>query len=240
MIVLKIIGLLLALFLLYVVFTIICSFLVDTRREYEHNSRFYRFLLNSWTAFAMRVLRLRIKAVGLEKVPRDTRFVIVCNHRSNLDPLITWHLLADRDIAFISKKENFRIPFFGRIIRRCCFLAIDRENPRRAMATIDKAVKLIKSNEVSIGVYPEGTRNRTEAVLLPFHNGVLKIAQRANVPIVVATIKGTEQVTKRYPLRSTNIVFEVLDVISPRAIVARRTAELGKTIEDRMRENLTA
>jgi len=244
MLVLKIIGwiilLLLAAFVSYAVFTIICSFLVDPRKEYEHNSRFYRFLLDSWTAIAMPLLRLRISASGLEKIPKDTRFVIVCNHRSNLDPIVTWYLLRDYDIAFISKEANFHVPFFGRIIRKCCFLPIDRVNPRNALITINKAVDLIKRNEVSIGVYPEGTRNRTDAVLLPFHNGVFKIAQWANVPLVVATVKGTEQVNGNFPFRPTKITFEVLDVIRPEELPSGPTKEIGKKIECMMRENLIA
>lgn len=67
-------------------------------------------------------------------------------------------------------------------------MAIDRENPRNALLTIEKAAKLIESDEVSIGIYPEGTRSK-ECVLLPFHNGVFKIAQKASVPIVVASIQ---------------------------------------------------
>lgn len=63
--------------------------------------------------------------------------------------------MKERNLAFVSKAENFQIPIFGRIIRRCCFMAIDRENPRNALLTIEKAAKLIASDEVSIGIYPE-------------------------------------------------------------------------------------
>ena len=52
---------------------------------------------------------------------------------------LEWLVLKPWDIAFISKGENFKIPFFGRIIRKCCFMPIDRENPRKALRTINKA-----------------------------------------------------------------------------------------------------
>ena len=97
--------------------------------------------------------------------------MFVGNHRSNFDPIIEWLVLKPWDIAFISKDENFKIPFFGRIIRKCCFMPIDRENPRKALRTINKASDLLQSGEVSIGVYPEGTRSKT-GELLPFHDGV--------------------------------------------------------------------
>ena len=174
-IILWILAALLGLCLLYVLFLTVCALLVDTKKEYEHDSPFYRRLLYG-----------HIHVDGMEKLPKDGRFLLVCNHRSNFDPILTWQVMKERNLAFVSKAENFRIPIFGRIIRRCCFMAIDRENPRNALLTIEKAAKLIASDEVSIGIYPEGTRSK-ECVLLPFHNGVFKIAQKASVPIVVAS-----------------------------------------------------
>lgn len=100
----------------------------------------------------------------MEKLPKNERFLLVCNHRSKFDPILTWYVLRDYNLAFISKPENFR---------RCCFMAIDRENPRNALKTIHQAAELIKQNEVSVAVYPEGTRSKT-CELLPFHNGICR------------------------------------------------------------------
>ncbi len=77
----------------------------------------------------------------------------------------------------------------------CCFLPIDRENPRKAIPTINRAAKLLKEQEVSVGIYPEGTRGK-DCRLLPFHNGVFKIAQKAEAPIAVLSITGTEKYPK--------------------------------------------
>lgn len=63
-----------------------------------------------------------IHTEGIDKIPKDGRFLFVSNHRSNFDPILTWYVLKDYDLAFISKAENFRIPIFGRIIRKCCFI----------------------------------------------------------------------------------------------------------------------
>ena len=131
---------------------------------------------------ALKAARIKVHTTGMEKVPQGERLLFVGNHRSKFDPIITWYLFRKWDIAFLSKKENFRVPIFGRIIRKCCFLAIDRENPREALKTVNKAAGLLENGTVSIGVYPEGTRSRT-GELLPFHNGVLKIAQKAGAPI---------------------------------------------------------
>lgn len=229
------IGLLLA----YILLICISSFLVDTKKEYSTNSRYYRWLLNSATGLLLFFGRIKVKVSGEEKIPSDSRFLFVSNHRSKFDPIISWYILRKYDVAFISKPENFDVPAFGRIIRKCCFMAIDRENPRNAIKTIIKASELIKSDTVSIGVYPEGTRSKTNE-LLPFHNGVFKIAQKANVPIVVASIRGTEKIHKNTPFRSVPVNIDILDVLSPEDIYHRRTDQIGEIIRNEIEKKLIA
>lgn len=158
-----------------VAFLGICALAVR-EGEYETHSRFYRRLLNGATAFAVWLLGIHVHCQGLEKLPQG-RFLLVGNHRSNFDPIVTWYALKDRDLAFLSKAENFKIPIFGRIIRKCYFLPIDRQDPRKAMTAINQAAALLENDQVSIGVYPEGTRSK-ECVLLPFHNGVFENRQK--------------------------------------------------------------
>ena len=224
--------------ILYLLLLGISALLVDEKREYERNSPFYRALLYSATTCCVKLLRIRIHTSGIEKLPKDGRFLLVSNHRSNFDPILTWHVLKDRDLAFISKAENFKIPIFGRIIRRCCFMAIDRKNPRNAIKTIDKAAELIEKDEVSIAVYPEGTRSK-ECVLLPFHNGVFKIAQKANVPIAVAAIQGTEQIHKNRLRRPSDVRFEIIETLPANYVKLNRTAAIGDRVRSDLNKVLT-
>ena len=108
-----------------------------------------------------------------------------------------------------------------------CFFAIDRENDREALKTIIKATKLIKDDEASIAVYPEGTRNPEGKGLLPFRNGVFKIAQRAGVPVVVATVKNSENVLRNFPLKATDVYLKVCKVISAEEVAEMKTNDIG-------------
>ena len=229
MILLYILGILLGLFALYVLFLGACALLVDPKKEYEKNSPYYRFLLDSVTAAAMKLLRIRVHVSGIEKIPKDTKVLFVSNHRSNFDPIVTWYALKKWKIAFVSKPSNFKIPFFGRIIRKCCFMPIDRENPRNAIVTINKAAKLLKKQEVSIGIYPEGTRSKN-GQLLPFHNGVFKIAQKAEAAMVVLCVTGTEKISKRTPFRRTDVYLDVLEVFSAQGIKETKTEMIGTAV----------
>jgi len=207
---------------------LISSLFVDPKREYTQNSRFYRWLLHTASGAAIKLLGVHIHVTGMEKVPSDTRFLLVSNHRSNYDPILTWQIFKDYDLAFVSKPENFKIPMFGRIIRKCCFLPIDREDPRKAIVTIQKAAELIKADTVSVGIYPEGTRSR-EKEMLPFHNGVFKIAKKADVPIVIVSVSGTDQICHRL-FRGVDVYVRVLDVIPAKKVAEAKTAELGDTV----------
>lgn len=237
MIILYILLAVLMLFLAYVLFLFICSLLVDPNKEYEHNSKFYRALLNSATAAAMKILRIKIHTSGTENIPCDVKPLFVGNHRSNYDPIITWYVFKSRQIAFISKASNFKIPFFGRFIRKCCFMSIDRENARNAITTINKAAQLLKEQEVSIGVYPEGTRSKS-GELLPFHNGVFKIAKKADAPIVVLSISGTEKIHKNIPFRSSHIYLDVIDIIPATEVKQMKTDQIGERVKNALENRL--
>jgi 1-acyl-sn-glycerol-3-phosphate acyltransferase len=214
MIILYISGGFLALIVLYVLFLGICALSVSPDKIYEKNSPFFRFLLESATAVAIKLLRIRVHISGAEKIPENEKVLFVCNHRSNFDPLITWCALKKWKLAFVSKPENFKIPIAKQIITRCRFMAIDRENPRNSMKTLLKAIDYIKNDRGSIGIYPEGTRSKN-CKLLPVHDGIFKVAQKANVPIVVGTLVGTDQIKKHFPFRRTIVHFDIVDVITP-------------------------
>ena len=237
MIVLYILSAIFALLLLYILFLGVCSLLVSPEKEYENHSSFYRFLLDTASAAALKLLRIRIHISGAEQLHEHQRMLFVCNHRSNFDPIVTWVVLRKWKIAFVSKPENFQIPFFGRIIRRCCFLPIDRESPRKALSTLNQAAHLLQKQEVSIGIYPEGTRSKT-CELLPFHNGVFKIAQKAAADIAVLSISGTEQIHRNIPFRKTDVYLDVLGVISAEAIKGLRTDAVGADVKQMIEINL--
>lgn len=229
---------LLLLCVLVILFLAVCALLVDQQKTYSTNSPFYRFLLDQATAFTVKLLGIHVQANGLERIPENGCFLLVGNHRSNFDPVLTWYVLKTQKLAFISKPENFRIPIFGRIIRKCCFLPIDRENPRNAVKTIHAAAELLKADAVSIGVYPEGTRSKS-GQLLPFHNGVFKIAKAANVPIVVAAIQGTEQIHRNVFRRPSPVQLTIADVISAEEVAASRTADIGQRVKSALLNTLT-
>ena len=218
-----------ALTLLYWGILGLLSLRIDLKKEYERPSPFYLFLLNAAYWFVDTAARAKVKVTGLEKIPKDRRFLFVSNHLSRFDPMIQSVVLRKTPISFISKPSNFKIPIGRRFMVRNCYISIDRESARNAAKSISRAASLISSGAASIGVYPEGTRS-TDGKLGEFKAGCLKAATKSGCPIVVSVVRGTENIHKRAPWRSTNVSIDILEVIETEK--NEKTAELSERIYD--------
>ena len=190
------------------------SLTVDMKKPVpEENHPFYRAIVVYAIGQLCRLGRVRIHCTGTEKLP-EGRFLIVSNHRSGYDPIVTVWALRKRRLSVIMKPEILRIPIAGPMIYKSNYMPIDRKDPREAMRTINTAADLLKNDVTSMGIYPEGTRNRTpEEGLLPFHSGVFKIAQKGGVPLAVASVTGTEKIMKNTPWRRTEVYLRICEVI---------------------------
>ena len=167
----------------------------------------------------------------MEKFP-DEPFVLVSNHLSNFDPVVVLAKVKGRKIAFISKPSNFKIPIAGPYVHLAGFLAIDRENAMRAMRTIKRAAELVVSEQMIMGIYPEGTRNKSGEGLLEFKEGAFLLAKRANAPVVVITTKGTHNLGKSMLIKSTKVELEVIEVIDKETIKDMKLNEISAHVRE--------
>ena len=132
------------LLLLEVAVLVAGSLFVDPRKDYGQDSPVYRLLLNAATASMCVLLRIRVHVGGRNLVPQDGSFLLVCNHRSKFDPVLTWLVLARTKVVFITKPENLKVPVFGRIVHRLRFIRIDRESIGTAAAAFRRGTELLK------------------------------------------------------------------------------------------------
>ncbi len=223
-------GYTLALALLYVFFIALLAFFVNLKKPNEKFSKFYNFIVSFTLKIALSACNVKVSVEGIEKIPTG-RFVLVQNHKSMFDPIVSLAYLGKYELGFITKPENFNIPIINRYMHKICCIGIDRENPRNAVKSINAAVEHIKNDNCSIAVYPEGTRSK-ESEMLPFHAGSFKIATKSGVPLVITTVDHTDLVHKNAPFKRTNIKLNICAVIPAEEVKASSTAELS----DRARE----
>lgn len=128
----------------------------------------------------------RLKILNKENLLDKGSYMVIANHISNKDPFI----LASgklKPLIFIAKKSLFR-GFMGILFRFLKAKPIDRDGDPRA--ALNLAVELLSDGH-SIGIFPEGTRNKTGKLLGSFKKGAAYIACKAQVPIIPVAIWGT-------------------------------------------------
>lgn len=212
--------------------------LVDMKKPQERDSQFYRAMANLYIDAIIAVARVHVHKQGMEKLPQSGRFLLVCNHASDADPAILLAAFRKSRLAFISKRENEKMFIVGRLMRKLLCQSINRENDREALKTIVRCIQLIREDLASVAVFPEGYIH-DDRKLHHFRHGVFKIAQRAKVPVVVCTLKGTPPVFRNaFRLKPTHIDLHLLAVISPEEFEGKTTVELGERVYRMMADDL--
>ncbi len=220
-----------------VLFIWLISLTINMKKDYNKQNKFHLFIFNSVLEALIDFGRIKVIVKGIEKVPKDEKYLLVMNHKSRFDPIIQCYILRKTSLVQISKPENFKLPIAGPFMKRCCFLAVDRENNRNALKTIVKSIKFIEEQKYSVGIAPEGTRNFGDG-LLPFKSGSFKIATKAKCPLVICTMKNTFDVHKNFPFKKTIVEMNIVDVISYEEHQDLNTHQLALLARRKMVEDL--
>jgi 1-acyl-sn-glycerol-3-phosphate acyltransferase len=226
-------ALLMFLFLLY-----LCS-RVDQNVPQEQDDPLYRKVADLILESVLPILRIHIEKRGLEKMPKEGRFLLVSNHCNNSDPIILMRALRKYPLAFISKRENKDMFVIGPMMHKLMAQLINRENDREALKTILKCIEILKQDKASVAVFPEGGILTEDGRLHHFKPGVFKIAQKAGVPIVVCVLKDTKDVVHNLlRLRPSKVTLKVLDVIPVETVQSQKTVELAEMCHELMSKEL--
>lgn len=210
------------------------SLTINTKKEYDKFNRFYGVMFSLLLEFVLDIFKVRINVKGMDKIPKDKKFLFVSNHISIYDTFVQVAALRKFPMAFISKPDNFKIPIGHRYMVRCRYMALDRENVRSGAIITKKASTMIASGDCCVGVYPEGTRNRTEDKLIEFKPGCFKVAVWAKSPIVISVVHNTKMIKKNYIRRKTDVTLEILDVLEYEDIKDLTTREISDIVREKM------
>lgn len=151
-----------------------------------------------WAKMILWVCGVRGRVKGLENVETNVPRIYLTNHQSYFD---IFALLAylPVDFKFILKQELMKIPLFGFAMRRARYIGIDRENPRKAVKSINEAAKRIK-NGASVVLFPEGTRS-TDGRLQEFKRGGFRLAIKSGCDVVPVAIIDSRHIVPKGSLR---------------------------------------
>ena len=215
----------------------VCA-LVDFDKPQLHDSKFYRTVANLYIQALPKLARVHIEKEGLEQLPQEGRFLLVCNHLSDADPVLLLQTFPKAQLAFISKRENQSMFLVGKIMHKIMCQMINRENDREALKTILKCIQMIREDQVSVAVFPEGYTSR-DGKLHHFRSGVFKIATKTQVPIVMCTVKNTQNIFHNIKrLKKTVVPLHVVGVIQPESYSGRTAVDIAQEAYDRMLADL--
>jgi 1-acyl-sn-glycerol-3-phosphate acyltransferase len=181
----------LVLFSLVTLFTEVICFLTvvwDRRGATAHN------LLRYWARSCLVLARLEVHVCGLERLDPRQAYVFMANHGSFLDILLALAYIP-HDFRFIILWKLFFNPFLSLALRSSGQIPIDPNSPRQSLRALRHAMSLLKQ-QVSIVVFPEGTRSRT-GDLQAFKTMLFVLPTRAGVPVVPVLIEGAFTALRR-------------------------------------------
>lgn len=146
--------------------------------------------------------------IGEENVPKDTAVLYVGNHRSIFDIVLAYPRVPGIT-GFIAKKEILKVPVLSTWMKLMDCLFLDRSDIKKGLEMILAAIDKVK-NGISIFIYPEGTRNKTDSPMQDFHKGSFKIAQKTDCPIIPVVINHSRNILEDHMpfIKSTHVVIE--------------------------------
>ncbi|RDX64724.1 hypothetical protein CR513_56688, partial [Mucuna pruriens] len=184
----------------------------------------------------MWILGNPIKIEGAEY--SNERAIYISNHASPIDIfLIMW--LTPTGTVGIAKKEIIWYPLFGQLYVLANHLRIDRSNPISAIESMKEAARAVEKNNLSLIIFPEGTRSKNGR-LLPFKKGFVHLALQLRLPIVPMVLTGTHLAWRKDSLhvRPAPLTIKYLPPISTQSWNADNIDEYAKMMHNMYAEHL--
>ena len=190
--------------------------------------------------FILWLTGVKVTVIGEENVPKDQPVLYIGNHRSFFDILLTYTRCPGLT-GYVAKAEMEKIPLLSNWMRYLHCLFLDRKDIKKGLQTIKEGIEKIKSG-ISICIFPEGTRNRSESdlELMEFHEGSFKLATRTGCPIIPIALNNTVSIfEKQFPkIRKTHVVIEYCKPIYPAELSKEDKKFIGKYTQNIILEAL--
>ena len=186
--------------------------------------KFYRFIrpiINGWFRFTFRPTY-----IGLENIPKEKNYVIAGNHTNILDCCLL--LSTNKRVIHFLAKEELTHGILGPAFKALGIIPVNRKiHDKDAL----KDAKDVLRDEKIIGIFPEGTINRTKDTILPFKIGAVKMAKDTNSKIIPCVITG------KYKVFRKSITIEFLKPIENLSDdLTKENEKLMKLISDKLEE----
>ena len=224
--------------LLIILFSTVCSVLALLSGAIDRSFATYFLISKLFSKGVLFISGVKLVITGLENITPTGTYVFVSNHSSQFDiPAV--QLAAPVRISIIYKKEINKIPLFGWQMMLGPYIVIDRKNAEKAIASIQKAKRLMDTKKISVHIFAEGTRSRTGEIQ-PFKRGAFYLAAKVGYPIVPVTINGASSILPKGKLNIKSGTMHIhFDKLIPTDNLKTRHDEMDlmETVRNKVMEN---
>lgn len=150
----------------------------------------YRIIRRPLRAIFMAIYKPTI--IGENKIPQTGRVILAGNHTNYFDCILIG-CATKRCVLYLAKDELMKGPL-KIIFKNMGIIPVNRRTKDKA--ALETAIQYL-NDEKLIGIFPEGTINRTEDIIMPFKFGAVKMARDTKTPIIPFVIIGKYKAFKK-------------------------------------------
>lgn len=149
----------------------------------------------AWAVFYVAINPMwKLRVTGREHLPWRGGAVIAANHSSLIDILVVFGLF--RPFKWVSKAENFKIPFVGWNMRLNGYVSLVRGDRESIVKMLAQCSRLLEQGNPVL-FFPEGTRSQ-DGRLRPFKDGAFELAMEHGVPLIPVAVHGTARALPKH------------------------------------------
>jgi len=197
----------------------------------------HTYIAAPWGRIILWACGVKVDVRGGEKLDPAEPRVFLVNHQSFFDIFILLAHLRTH-FKFVLKQELMRIPVLGFTMKQARYISIDRDNPRKAVKSMNEAAERIKDG-ASIVVFPEGTRS-LDGRLQAFKRGGFLLALKAGSLVVPVTIHGSTRIAPKGSRRihPTTVGMTVGEAVSLKGYTRKNINDFMTRMHELMRVQL--
>lgn len=163
------------------------------------DSGIYEWAPRLWARWLLWASGVTVEAYGLEHFDPGRPQIVAANHASWFDVLALAVIIPKR-YRFVAKKELGAVPLWGRAWKAAGHISLDRTDTNSAVASLEQAGAMMRSDNSVVVIYPEGTRS-PDGRLQPFKKGAFMLALQTHIDVIPASVQGAFDVMNRHSWR---------------------------------------
>ncbi len=201
---------------------------------FTKNQNLYTGMVRFWARWNVKAAGMKTRITGLENIDTSRQYVVMGNHESSLDIFLVLACIP-LPLRIVAKMELRKLPVAGAAMARALFPFVDRRNHRKAVESLNRTFNEMQKWNLSVFIYPEGTRSKT-GHLIPFKKGGFVLAIERQLPILPLVICGAGKITPPGTIwvKDTNVSLNFLPVVETAGYQVSQRSEVLDTVFNAM------